>query len=151
MFALRFVSCCRPPISPLAFQELTNVFDEKIWLLLLATLIILVLYKNVIVGRHKLQFFINTLASDTLPEFLKLLVNQGDIFFTRVKEGTIWRLPFGLPLLTSAVVSNAYLNKNVYNMVKPREPVPYETFDQLIHDNFNIYSRIAQFDFDFAK
>lgn len=79
MFALKFVSCGTPPMSPLAFQELTNVFDETIWFLLLGTLTVSILYKKVLVDQHEDRISTTTLGRDIL-EFFKLLVNHREIY-----------------------------------------------------------------------
>lgn len=44
-------------------------------------------------------------------------------------------------MLASIVLSNAYQNANVYNMVKPRFSVPRERLSELIADKFTIYTR----------
>lgn len=39
------------------------------------------------------------------------------------------------------VLSNAYKNSNVYNMVTPRQPVLYKKFRELLEDKFQVYTR----------
>lgn len=47
-------------------------------------------------------------------------------------------------LLGGIILSNAYKNTNVYNMVVPRKPILYQRFDELQKDNFNVYSRSTE-------
>lgn len=39
------------------------------------------------------------------------------------------------------VLSNAYKNDNVYNMILPRRSTPYKFFEELAKDNFSVYKR----------
>lgn len=41
------------------------------------------------------------------------------------------------------MLSNAYKNKNMYNMILPTKPVPYQYLQELVNDNFTIYTRSA--------
>lgn len=45
------------------------------------------------------------------------------------------------------VLSNAYKNRNVYRMTQPRTPMTYDTVDQLLDENFNMYSRLGQVEY----
>lgn len=38
-------------------------------------------------------------------------------------------------------MSNAYQSRNIYRMVSPRKPILYQSFDELLRDNFEIYTR----------
>lgn len=48
----------------------------------------------------------------------------------------------GLYLAVTIVLSNAYRNSNIYNMIQPRMSVPYENFSQLVVDKFKIFTRL---------
>lgn len=50
------------------------------------------------------------------------------------------RLVMGTFFLTGVVLSNAYKNTNVYNMVLPRKSILYQKFQELVDDNFTIYT-----------
>lgn len=41
------------------------------------------------------------------------------------------------------VLTNAYKNTNDYNMITPRAPTAYDTFDKLISNGFKIFTRLA--------
>ncbi|CAL8135780.1 unnamed protein product [Orchesella dallaii] len=53
------------------------------------------------------------------------------------------RLVVSCVMLVAIVLSNAYKNTNVYNMIVPREPLPYQRFEELTLNKFTIYSRIG--------
>jgi len=72
---------------------------------------------------------------------LKVLVEQGDPFTdTLLKQSPIRLTVVGF-LLVGIVLSNAYKNSNVYNMIAPRQSVPYRLLEELLQDNFTIYVR----------
>lgn len=143
LFALPFVSCGRLQMSSLAFKELFSIFHRQIWLFAGLTLIKLILFKSIVVDYHKIcrrtleTIFLNVLG------YLKILVEQGDAFLESYSNH--WKFSYSLYLLMSIVLSNAYRNSNVYNMVKPRIPIPYEKFSQLVDDKFKIFTRNVEF------
>lgn len=53
-----------------------------------------------------------------------------------------------LILLVGTILSNAYKNDNVYNMVVPRKPVLYSEFSELVRDNFKIYTKSFKVNFE---
>lgn len=151
LYDLRFISCGRPPKTSLAFSELTNVFDIRVWLPIIVSVIVSVFYRNAIVGNGKSSF--EKLAKDTIA-YYNVLMEQGSAFshnseqsFSKIQL----KLPCDMFLLGGIVLSNAYCNKNVYNMVKPLVPVPYEAFSQLIRDKFKIYTRNVIFRQNFSR
>lgn len=130
MDTIKFVSCGRSRLSSLAFHELTNVFDMCIWVFI--TLSILGLS---ICGQKPSRI------SDLHATLLNALAYSGNLLEQGTQDTTRLKFPFGLFLLGGIVLSNAYKNSNVYNMVKPRAALPYEYFDQLVQDRFQIYTR----------
>lgn len=44
----------------------------------------------------------------------------------------------------SLILSNAYKNSNVYNLITPRKPVLYETFQEVMQVNLTVYSRATK-------
>lgn len=74
---------------------------------------------------------------------LKAFLEQGDSIFDKGPP-----IGFGLFVLMGIVVSNAYNYTNVYEMIAPRKPVPYETMGYLVADNFSVYTRLASIEFD---
>lgn len=70
MFTLFFLSCGRPQVSPLAFRELVDVFEWRIWLWTFATLLISVGFK-VMVIEFKMRKSFDSVLLDVL-DFIKL-------------------------------------------------------------------------------
>lgn len=140
VFSLRFISCGRPQLSAFAFEEFLNVFQFPVWSCIVVAVIALVLFKLIIIDWPKKKslgkIFLSTL------HFMQMLMEQGSSFVDACTSNA-WRVSLGLYLLMAIILSNAYRNTNVYNMVKPRVPIPYETFTQLVKDNFTIFTRNA--------
>lgn len=133
---LRFISCGEKGLLPLSFQELTNIFDKWIWLgigILLATIVSTLMYLT----DNRVKFWSYWISP------LKVFLEQGDPFLEGVASGSRTRLVVAIFLLIGIILSNAYKNTNVYNMIIPRKPVLYEEFSDLIKDNFTILTRIT--------
>lgn len=130
---LRFIGCGRQGMSSIPFQELTNVFDNKIWgFIVLASLTISALIRC----SHR-----SVISSSQLIHIVKLLLEQGGPFAKSVLNAAHLRNMIGLLLLMGIILSNAYKNSNVYNMVIPRKPILYKFFRELVRDKFDIFSR----------
>lgn len=71
------------------------------------------------------------------------MVEQGDPFPVGILN--IQSLRFILCVLGFAalVLSNAYKNINVYNLIARRKPVFYQTINELTNDGYKIYSRVT--------
>lgn len=67
---------------------------------------------------------------------LRGILEQGD----KILERRELRKVTALFILMGVVLSNGYKNSNVYNMVSPRKPLPYEHIRELFRDNFTLYS-----------
>lgn len=131
--SLRFMGCGRQGTSPIPFQELTNVFDMVTWLCIIFTALTVPTLLRGSYGRIRL-------SSQTVSIF-KMLVEQGGPFLDSVANKTRFRSVLGPLLLMGIVLSNAYKNTNIYNMVIPRKPVLYNYFQELVTDNFKVFSR----------
>ncbi|CAL8084925.1 unnamed protein product [Orchesella dallaii] len=140
-----FVSCGKPKMSGFAFSELLIAFHHTVWgfivlsILLLATSAYLLfnLSLNTTQNRYKRDDGLFSIINQAI----KPLVEQGDPFKSIMVAETSLRLCISAYLLVGIVLSNAYKNTNVYNMISPRQPVPYENMSQLMRDNFAVYSR----------
>lgn len=133
-YNLRFVSCGGGVKGTLPFQELINVYDRYCWLSIMAV---------VVVTAIPLRLFSGDLDK-TFVSFLspmKALLEQGNPFPRFFADNERTRIIVGTILLMCIVLSNAYKNSNMYNMILPRNPVPFETLQDLIHHNFTVYSR----------
>lgn len=138
---LKFISCGKRGLEGAAYSELINVFDIYSWALIWVSSLAVSLS---ISWRDKsgfvecfLQAFQNTLYS------YKMLLEQGGPFpiscMQPHKVTTRWVAAFFF--LAGIVISNAYKNTNVYNLITLRKPVGFETFEQLLASNFSILTR----------
>lgn len=126
-------------MSSLAFLELVNVFDFFVWLSIVGSVVISVVFKTFMFDFEGKKIKLNLIIMDTI-DYLKLLVDQSQPFLHAGRSHT-WRVSSAFYLLPAIVLSSAYRNTNVYNMVKPRMSVPYEYFSQLVNDSFSIFTR----------
>lgn len=131
---LRFVSCGKPGYNPFAFEELTNIFDTWIWSSILFAIVVVAILLKIQSG-----------SVDNVRAILismKVLLEQGDngVNDKRVRCSVGWYILMGI------VLSNAYKNTNIYNIISPRNPIPYEKMEQLISDKFTVYTRVIYLD-----
>lgn len=132
---LRFLSCGRRGLEHVLFEELIVIFDTWTWVSIFVTnlsvsIFLLYLSKNVPGGVQR-----------SLLSPATAFLEQGGAFAYKITKTYSARFVISILTLMAVVLSNAYKNKNVYNMITPREPLPYETFQQLVHDGFSIYTR----------
>lgn len=133
---LQFVSCGDKGLSSIPVELLTNVFDFWIWLHIVASFVIILLL-------YRLISDISTTRHACWLSPLKVLLEQGDPFSNLMLKGTPAKLISIIFLLLGIILSNAYKNSNVYNMITPRRPIPYESFNELIKDGFTVYTRVS--------
>lgn len=81
------------------------------------------------------------MSQDIFISVLKVLWVQGDPFQPGIVKAKYCRITVGLFLLMGIVLSNAYKNTNVYNMVVQRQPILYKYFKDMVHDRLEIYTR----------
>lgn len=134
--SFHFVSCGDQGTEILLFSEFILIFDKYIWILILISIILAaVCLAKQFNGR-------NIFSSRHLLYFTKVFFEQGDPFPETFQKLTRFRLVIAGILLAGLVLSNAYKSNNVYNIVTPRQVVPYSEFDELVRDNFSIYSKM---------
>lgn len=132
--SLKFVSCGKRGLASIPFEELTNVFDNWIWILILVSTVIVVVPLRA-TSTSGTRTWSHCISS------IKVLLEQGDPFSSSVTSDKRLRFVIGLFLLAGIVLSNAYKNSNVYNMISPRRDIPYEYFKELIKDQVRVYAR----------
>lgn len=130
---LRLVGCGRQGMSDIAVMELFNVFDEIIWTCIPITILLVSIFIKLLINHSHLHCL--------LFSSLKVLLEQGDPFPSIIANSEGQRIPLGIFLLLSIVISNSYKNSNVYNMIVPRSPILYKHLRELVRDNFKIYTR----------
>lgn len=127
---LRFVSCGRGIYNSLKFQELFAVYDRFVWTCILISVST--------VAMVTAQSY-----NDLWTKFVlswKVLFEQGDPLMGADAKLSKLSVSLGLYLLMGTVISNGYKNTNVYNMIVPRRPIPFETFQELSLHSFTIYT-----------
>lgn len=129
-YKLRFVSCGRRGMSPFPFYDLVIVFDDLVWLSILASIVSMIVLITLVT--RNIGYFLSP---------VKVLLEQGGPFSKSSEDNTNFRYAIGSLLLMGIILSNAYKNTNVYDMIIPRKPVPFETFKELTTHNFSIYTR----------
>lgn len=133
---LRFVSCGRMGIQPFHFFEFLSAFDSSVWKWIILTIVVLVFDLLYSTGRKWAVVFNNNLLF-----IVKVLLEQGDPFPQSMLSLPSIRYIISGFLLAGLVLSNAYKSTNVYNILSPRTYIPYTKLDQLLHDNFSLYTR----------
>ncbi len=137
---LHIVSCGSRGIEPISFLQVATVFENGIWVFLFLIVISLTGFSYHLLRRS---------FSASLLSIFKVLVEQGDPFPENNK--IIKKLKFVVcgTLLAGLVISNAFKSDNIYKVVTPRQRISYESLDELLEDNFRIFSRISTFDYQF--
>lgn len=152
MLAIRILSCGQGTQSPLAFGDLIHVFDHYTWIAVVATFAIVLIFKCIFV---KIMLSLSFNQTVNLPQqksafakvqndvfvLLKIFLEQNGLSGELENTGFGWKTVSGIFLLTCVVLSNAYKNTNVYNMMTPRVSQPFETIDQLIENGFKLFTR----------
>lgn len=133
--SFRFIGCGSKGLSSIQFQELTNVYDNLTWFCIVVTILLAPLSMKLLYKHAKI--------SDNVISILKLLLEQDDPFLPSVTRVTGYRYVIALLLLMGIILSDAYKNTNVYNMILPRRPLPYKYFEEVESDNYKIYSRVS--------
>lgn len=139
---MKLVGCGRKGVEDFVFAELINVFDRRLWLIILIAMIsvsITLQFARNIGVLQRASIFVG---------YFQILVEQGDPFPPRVMKHHRCRWIVGTSLLTGIILSNAYKNKNVYAMITPKRDIPYRYLDELIKDNFSIFTRSSDPVFD---
>lgn len=109
--SFRFISCGERGQETFRFGELISVFDTWVWCLLFLQGVLVTIALAKFAGAEK----------DLMSTF-KVLVEQSNPFPEKTARMNALRVVMGSFLLMGIVLSNAYKNKNVYNMIAPRDP-----------------------------
>lgn len=129
---LRFISCGEKELVSLSYHELVNIFDVWVWIAIVLSMIALMIVTT----------NISLDAKDIVQKWMNLirvLIEQGSPFGDQVTLRL--RSVLGMFMLMGMVLSCAYKNVNVYNMLTPRKPIPYEYFRELVTDKFTVLTR----------
>lgn len=140
--SLQFVSCGQRGYHSFPYHEFISVFDLHTWTLL--TILYAAVLPVLLYIFHKASLHPNCNdAVECMFSGWKILLEQGDKFVSGFGPHCGLQLGSTVFILVGVVLSNAYKNTNVYNMIAPRVVLPYETLDELIQDKFTLLTRIA--------
>lgn len=133
---LQFVTCGYQGYERLQFMELLIAFDRTVWVVLIIFMFALALiFQQIPPASWHFSFSGSTL----IP--VKLLLEQSNPFPEALISIHRCKWIVGALLLMGIILSNAYKNANVYNMIIPRKLVPYKHLTELVRDQFKIYTR----------
>lgn len=145
--SFRFVVCGIKGSENVLYAELISVYDKLTWFsFVLCLTCAAYIWKFLLsVDGTSSSCTVNRLAGKMflgrLYSLMKVVLEQGDISpaSSSISSQKI-RLFLGVFLAMCIILSNGYKNTNVYTMVTPRKPVRYQRFEELVHDNFSIYT-----------
>lgn len=142
---MKFVTCGQRGVESLPFKELYQIYQPPVWIIfgLFFCLLPLILVKPYwsMFTKNLVRFHMLSKTKNWLI-FYKIAVEQGDPIPTSLAENPGMRLILGSVLLSGIVLSNAYKNSNVYNLITNRQPLLYETLEHLKEAKFTIYSSV---------
>lgn len=139
--AVRFLTTETRGESLLPFEELVNVFQPSVWTVSFTCLLCTGIFMNNVLSCRISGGLYLLLLSVT-----KCLLEQGDPFTSQVCANRRVKLIVAGIFAACILLSNAYKNSNIYNMVKPRKILLYETLDQINLNNFRVYTRLKMVD-----
>lgn len=132
--ALRFLTCGIRGKDSLVFRELLSTYQLSVWLctgIFIFLIIVTIRYSQ----QRRISIVKVTLA------LYKCLTEQGDPFPRQdFKSWATVIVAFHF-IIVAIVLSSAYKNDNVLKMIQPRTPLLYKTYEHLLADNFEIYTR----------
>lgn len=131
--SMRFVGCGVQSMSSIDFTQLTNIFDQFTWMSVILTTLIIPVFMKMLHGNNELVNYVISV--------LKIFLEQGNPFKITILGNSQTRCVIGLLLFVGIMLTNAYKNTKIYNLVIPRKPILYKYFDELLHDQFQILAR----------
>lgn len=136
---LRFVTCGYQSLEKFPFEQLLVAFDKNVWIaLIICTFCVAIVIR-------KIPGVASQLVSEDVSFVLtKLFLEQGNPFPNFLVTNHRTNSIVATLLLTGITLSNAYKNTNVYNMIIPRRSPPYKFLQELVTDNFTIYTKSHQ-------
>lgn len=143
--SLQFVSCGKRGYQSISYHELAKIFDKYVWIYLLIIYLGVLPFIVGLLSAIKCSFVETSGIAVHIFLGWKILLEQGDKDLLRFRPLGL-KLGVGVIMLLGVVLTNAYKNSNVYNMISNRIPIPYETLDDLAQDKFTVLTRIVKID-----
>ncbi|CAL8140592.1 unnamed protein product [Orchesella dallaii] len=148
---MSFIACGSTAMQALPFRELFRVFDEYVWgcLIIFNWTIMPIILCGIDWLSENNQRKPNdskktrkcVFSSRVFFQPVIILLEQGSAFTTKHLDNAATRWVAAALILVAVVLSNSYKYDNVYNMMLPRQATPPWFFQQLLSENFSIYTR----------
>lgn len=137
---LRFVSCGSLGIEQFPFIQFVSVYDVYSWVCIIISVAVLSISIVRISGKT-FKYKVGT----SIVYITKFLLEQGDPFPAHLANLIRLRFVISGALLAGLVLSNGYKSTNVYNIVTPRNRIPFQQIDELLQQNYTVYSRMFSY------
>jgi len=139
---LRFISCGKRGLPFLPFEQLINVYSKGVWYVFIVTILSLCVLPTFL-GQPTV-----TSAQTYVRNFemmFRLILGE-DVFYGYIVKR---KLTFQICtiLFAALIFTNAYKSENINKIIAPRKVEPYKTLEELLHDNFTIFSRSTSISF----
>ncbi len=138
--SLQFIACGgQPSVSSLSYREFVTGFDLCIWIytgisVAVVTVLLWCSARNETVPKPCIRYF---------ETIFRLLINQCDQYLDKLHQ-TSSRCLISWFGLAAVVLNCAYKNDNIYRMALPRNPIYLETLDDIVKNNFTIFTRSSR-------
>lgn len=139
--SFRFISCGERGHEAIAYQQVFIAYDWCTWVLIVLWVYVLACFIKTFENFQGIGIFQLFCIKPHILYVYKVLVEQGNPFpdqFLKDVKLIFILIPF---MFMGTVLSNAYKNTNIYNMISPRNSILYDTFQELINDKFSMLSR----------
>src|SRR5207302_681563 len=122
------------------------IYNGNVWFPTIFVTFFLALFHNYIVSKRNMSA---NYVLIFLESMIKVYLERGDPYNNRQLKSQSARIVVCGFLIAALILSNAYKSTNVYNIVLPRDPLTYDTFDELMTDKFTVYTRVQDLRIDF--
>ncbi|CAL8139140.1 unnamed protein product [Orchesella dallaii] len=147
--AFKFLSCGMPLSKNVGFREFISIFEWNIWIIVIVFIVGVfpILFHsvervNLAVRPENVRLTFKTFSTNDFMQSIIVLLEEGEAFSERQLKLPSLKWMLASLLIAGTVLSNAYKYDNVYNIIAPKKLIPYRQFDQLIQNNFTIYSML---------
>lgn len=147
----RFISCGKKTRKNLVvLTKHFQIYDLYVWVGTGVSIILLVIALHMLEKNDKADRAMSAMSHLTCA--IKGLTEQRNPFTKLLKQqNTSLNLLIEMFLFIGIVLSNSYKNTNVYNMIRERKQLGYQTYQELLDGNFTIYTRTAFYDLAFDR
>ncbi|CAL8140598.1 unnamed protein product [Orchesella dallaii] len=148
---MSFIACGSTAMQALPFRELFRVFDEYVWACIIIfnwKIMPIILCgidwlseNNQRKPNDSKKTLKSVFSSRVFFQPVIILLEQGSAFTAKHLDNAATRWVAAALILVAVVLSNSYKYDNVYNMMLSRQATPPWFFQQLLSENFSIYTR----------